>query len=276
MKRVLSLVSFIWLLTSMPPIGPIRLNAESRFADVRRVVRMGGGRVEELKGTLTSDPETSQIRFEGGNWASFALAYDRIATMHYETDTRRPQALLNKQIGHYLTFHYWDAGGQARFATFRLSKSDVQPVLDSLQAETGLPVNSTASKRSFLGLPIRVAVGDTVVVTDDACRTTTGKISHLSAVSLVVNGSMPAEREFRAASIRKITLAYPQARDARSTLKWWAAIGGIVGAVYGGALTGVAGVMEGAVVFGALWSAIGTGAHGSATPADSDVYLAIP
>ncbi len=276
MKRVLSLVSFVSLLTSMPPVGPIALNAESRFSDVRRMVRTGGGRVEELKGTLISDPETGQVRFEGSNPPFFAAAYDRIATMHFETDTKRPQALLNKQIGYYLTFHYWDAGGQARFATFRLSKPDVQLVLDSLQRDTGLPVNSTPSKRSFLGLPIRVAVGDTVVVTDDACRTTTGKITHLSAVSLVVNGSTPSERQFDVGSIRKITLAYPEARDTRSRLKWWAGIGAIVGAVYGGALSGVAGVMEGAVVFGALWSAIGTGVHGSGAAADSDVYLGVP
>jgi hypothetical protein len=275
LKGYLALPVSVMVFVTLSGLGP--LYAESRFPDVRRVVRKGGGLIDEMRGVLIADPATRQLRFAGHDQALLEVDYDRITSMHYETDTKRPRALLDQQIGHYVTLHYADAAGQARFAIFRLPSRDIRSTLESLEADLGLKINTTPPKRSFQGLPIRVAAGDTVAVTDETCRTTQGKITSLSASSLVLDGATRAEHEFQATTIRRISVVSQPGRDARSGLKWWAGIGGLVGGVYGGALSGVSGVLEGAAVFGALWSAIGAGLGSAAgTAADLDIYLGPP
>jgi hypothetical protein len=83
-------------------------------------------------------------------------------------------------------------------------------MLAIFEADTGLPIDRSASKRSFLGLPIYVAVGDTVYVTDDMGRRVKGTITQLSRSSLqlapLTNEPSAGPRDFDQPSIRKVEL----------------------------------------------------------------------
>jgi hypothetical protein len=233
MKRLLSLTSVICLVVSALPLTAQEAtpapdaarsspNAASRFPDTRLVMRSRGGRVREVTGLLTSDPQSKQVRFEVGDRVLFVAPYDQITAMHYEKDTKD-----------FLTIYYTDTGGLVKVETIRLRASrKVLPTLDALERDTGLTIDRTLAIRSFLGLPIRAALGDTVVLTDKTGEAIEGTLTQLSASSIVLNGSTPAARAFDAASVQRITMPASLQDDLRLGYKW---------AMIFGASSGVAG-----------------------------------
>lgn len=292
MKSALSLGLIICLLASMTPasaqepnpIGhPIApeaakltaLNAQSRFADARRVTPKGDGRVEEAKGLLVWDPQAKELRFEVGAQPAFAVPFDRISAMHYEkaVDPSKWGWPL-KDTKCYLTVHYADRAGRAAFETVRLSERDVAPVLDALETAAGLKIDNTPARRSFLGIPIRAAIGDWVRVTDQTGQDTEGTITELSASSLTLDGSTV----FDGVSVKKITRTRSPGHDALRGFGVGAVIGGITGGLAGRALGGDArSAFEVAAIFGGFLGGVSALISGATASyrfrATRDIYL---
>jgi hypothetical protein len=292
MKSVPSLTLIICLLARMIPVGAHELNpidrtgapegtrvtaqnAESRFADARRVTPMGGGRVEEAKGLLVMDPQAKEIRFEVGAQPAFAVPYDRITAMHYEkaVDPSKWGWPL-KDTRCYLIIHYADPAGRAAFETVRFSERDVPSVLDALETAAGLKVDHTLARRSFLGIPIRAAIGDWVRVTDQAGQNTEGNITELSASSLTLEGSTV----FDGVSVKKITRTRSPGRDALRGFGSGAVIGGIAGGLMARALGGDArSTFQVAAIYGAFLGGVGALVSGATASyrfrATRDIYL---
>jgi hypothetical protein len=245
--------------------------------EVRRVVRQSGTGIEEFRGELVSEVEARYLRFDSGA-LGLRVPYDRIIAMHYEADTLHARALLSGlTTAHYLTIFYSNSRDQESVATFRLPPRVAGSLVDALESDTGSQIDRTPPRRSFLGLPIRLGLGDTIAVTDNAGKTTTGALTRLSTACVVINGSTASQREFAEPGVRRISRAQPDRRGAPPNAKWWAGIGAAVGGVYGGALNGATGALQGALVFGALWGVIGAGVNAaSAAPADFDVYIGPP
>src|SRR5262249_1836232 len=182
------------------------------LSDVRRVLRQNGAGVEELKGELVSDLNGKRLRFEGSG-PGLEVPYDRIVAMHYETDTLRGRAPLSGlQTAHYLTIFFSITRDQDSVATFRLPAGTAAAVPQALGSDTASCIDRTPPRRSFLGLPIRLGVGDTIVVTEAGGQTTTGRVSRLSATSIALNGSTPAPREFAESTVRRISRTQPERR----------------------------------------------------------------
>ncbi len=275
MKSVLPL-TLVYLLASMIPVWaqeprpigqPIApeatrltaLHAESRFADARRITRKRGGRVEEAKGLLVSDSQAKEVRFEVGVQAAFAVPYDRITALHYEKAVGPSKwGWPLKETKYYLTIHYADTAGRATFETLGLSEGDVSLVLDALETGAGLKIDRTLAKQSFLGIPIRAAIGDRVTVTDQTGQNIEGTITELSAASLALDGSTAGRRVFDGLGVKRVRLTRSRGHDALRGLGVGALTGGILGGFVGRGLGGDArSAVQGAAFLGPIDGGIG-------------------
>jgi hypothetical protein len=180
----------------------------------RLLARKGGDRLDQPKGFLASDPAAGRIRFEGHHPDAFDVGYDQITSVHYEHGAKHPGGLFNKGLEFYLTIHHAADAGAQRASTVRLDEDDVSSTIERLEADTGLKVDRTEAKRSFLGLPIRVAVGDRVSITDVTGRKLKGRIATLSDSSLGLDGSGGAARVFDNASVARVRLRFSPGRSA--------------------------------------------------------------
>jgi hypothetical protein len=214
MKTALSLTLIVCLVGSALPVaaqGQTALKGASRYRDARLVAAQGRGeRIDEVKGVLVSDPQARRIRFEVNDRAVFDVSYDQVTAMHYEESDFPKRSFFRSS--YYLIVHYSDAASQGKFETVRLvSTRDVPSMLATLEADTRLRIDRSASKRSFLGLPIYVAVGDTVYVTDPTGQRLKGTLTQLSRSSLRLAASATdrsaVPRDFDQASIRKVEVA---------------------------------------------------------------------
>jgi hypothetical protein len=250
------------------------LNTGPRFADARRVTPKGGGRVEEAKGLFVSDPKDKELRFEVGGQLAFAVPFDRITAMHYENAVEPSKwGWPLKDTKDYLTIHYTDGAGRAAFETVRFSARDVPPMLDALETHAGFKIDRTLAKQSFLGIPIRAAIGDRVTVTDQTGYNIEGTITELSASSLALDGST-----VDGASVKTIRLRRSPGHDALRGFGIGAVVGGIPGGLMGGALGGDArSAFESAAILGALVGGINAVLSGATASyrfrAVRDIYL---
>ena len=232
--------------------------ADLRAVEGRHVSQKGSGRVEERKGWLVLDPEARQLRFEVDRQA-FAVAYDRITALHYEKSQEASKwGWPLKDEKHYMIVHYADPEGKAAYETVTVSRRDVSWVLDRLERDTGLAIDRTLARRSFLGIPMRATIGDQVVVTDEIGNALEGTITELSTSALAVEGSTGTRHVFDGQSVNTIKRTRSRGRDALRGF----AIGAITGAIAGGlAGYGIAGdaisVFQGAAVMGAFTGGIG-------------------
>jgi hypothetical protein len=197
----------------------------------RLLVRTGGDHLEQPKGFLVSDSAAGRVRFEGQHPDRFEARYDRITSLHYEDGAKHPGRLFNKDVEFYLTIHHSDDAGRQLVSTVRLNEDDVSSTLNRLEADTGLTVHRTEAKRSFLGLPIRVAVGDSVSITDVTGKELKGRITALSESSLAVGGSGGVARVFDEANVAKIRRRYNPGHEALVGFAAGVAIGGGVAAM---------------------------------------------
>jgi outer membrane lipoprotein SlyB len=187
--------------------------------------------------------------------AKFAVDYPRFTAIHYEESREASKwGWPIKNTRHYLTIHHLDRDGQAAFETFHLGGEDVAWVVDALQKETGLQIDHTLPKRSFLGIPIRAAIGDHVVVTDKMGNAVAGTITELSPSTLAVAGYA-----FDSTNVHSIKRTRSRGRDA---LRWFAIgaiTGGPVGALAGYVLGGAAGAFQVGAILGAYSGGVGAG-----------------
>jgi hypothetical protein len=296
MKSVLSLTSIVFLVGSVIPVaaqGPdalnqtivpavvqeSSLNEQLRAADAHRITRGAGGRVEEASGLLVSDPRRRYLWFEVDDETTFWVSYDRIAAMHHETAVEPSKwGWPLKVTKYYVTIHYADSEGRLAFETLRLSEHDTPVTLGTLETHTGVRIDRTLARASFLGIPIRAAIGDRVTITDHSGQTSEGTIMALSASSIALDGSTGV-RVFDRATVSRISHRRSRGRDAAKGFAIGAVIGAVTGGVAGRGLGGDGtAAFEGAALFGAAWGGMGA-LLSVAIPsyrfrATRDVYLA--
>jgi hypothetical protein len=225
-----------------------------RVVEKRHVINQRDGGFEEDKGWLVLDTPARQLRFEVDLQATFTVEYSRLTAIHFENSSEASKwGWPLKDSRNYLTIHHLDRDGQAAFETFHLRGDDVAWLVDALHRETGLTIDHTLAKRSFLGIPIRAAVGDRVVVTDKMGQVVRGAITELSASALAVDGYA-----FDSGNVHTIKRARSRGRDVLRGLAIGAIPGAIAGAWFGYGLGGSAGAaLQGAAMMGAYTGATG-------------------
>jgi hypothetical protein len=177
-------------------------NAQSRFDDVRLVTarhREGfrKARFDEARGALISDAQQRRLRFEAESGRMLDLPFDALVALHSES-SGYPQRIFRRS-GLYLVVHYNDPGGAPSFAIFRLATDTAERLFATIQRDTGRMIDQTGSTESFLGLPIHVFDGDTVVVERTDGPDIKGTFREVMPNSLGVNAGT-----FERASIRQV------------------------------------------------------------------------
>jgi hypothetical protein len=176
--------------------------AQSRFDDVRLVTarhRQGfrKARFDEARGALISDAQQRRLRFEGESGRALDLPFDRLVALHSES-SGYPQRIFRRS-GLYLVVHYSDPRDTPLFAIFRLSVDTAEALFATIERDTGRVVDQTRATESFLGLPIHVLDGDSVVINRKDGPEIRGRFRSVAPDSLEVNAGT-----FEATSIRQI------------------------------------------------------------------------
>lgn len=189
--------------------GPTAVShAESRFSGSRLVVGKHGptlfhnDRFDDVEGVFVSDAEARRLRFEADGRVLFEAAYDQLTGLHYE-ESKYPSGPRRSRF--YVAVHYSNTAGESDFAIVRLAQGAAPDVLAALERDTGLRIDRGPATTSFLGLPIHMALGDAVNITDDSGRRTKGRVTRLSVSSVELQPS----RRFEPATIRKIEVRDP-------------------------------------------------------------------
>ena len=176
--------------------------AQSRFDDVRLVTtrhRQGfrKARFDEAKGTLISDAQQRRLRFEAESGRALDVPFERLLALHSES-SGYPQRIF-RRAGLYLVIHYSDPSGAPTFAIFRLSTDTAGAVFAAIERDAGRVIEQRRATESFLGLPIHVFDGDTVVITRTEGPEIRGMFRGFAPDSLEVNAGT-----FDASSIRRV------------------------------------------------------------------------
>jgi len=171
-------------------------HAQSRFDDVRWVTgrhRQGfrNARFDEAKGVLISDPGQRRLRFETESGRVLDLPFDRLVAIHAES-SGYPRRTFRRS-GLYLVIHYVDAGGAPAFDIFRLSTSTGDALLGTIERDTGRVIDRSSGTGSFLGLPIHVFDGDTVIVSVAGSGERRGRLHGVAPTAIDLgSGSLPS------------------------------------------------------------------------------------
>ena len=118
----------------------------------------GGSRVRYAGGTVSGIPNKAEVRIDtiqedtltltSGSRA-ISIPYDSVNTLEYGMRVNRryieaalisPVFLIGKRKTHYLTIGYSDAEGKQQAMVLEVGKSDIRPLLVSLEARTGRKV----------------------------------------------------------------------------------------------------------------------------------------
>ena len=166
--------------------------AQSRFDDVRWVTgrhRPGfrNARFDEARGALISDTQERRLRFQGESGRALDLPFERLVALHSEASVY-PRRVFRRS-GVYLVVHYLDSlGGGPAFEIFRLSTSNRDALLATIERDTGRAIDRSGSAESFLGLPVHVFDGDGVVIETERGAAAKGMLRSLSPTSIDVDG----------------------------------------------------------------------------------------
>jgi hypothetical protein len=242
------------------PAPAVAQDAESRFADVRRVSRKPGGGARQAPGWLISDPQGREIRFEDRNQGRFAVPYDRITSIHLVSFNAG--SWPRREWTDYATIYYADSTGRDTFETLRLSGSDPRSLLATLERDTGHKIERTTGKWSFAGISNRAAIGDRVIVTDASGRAFKGKILHLTGSAIALDGPRGTSRVFDEADLRRIKFAHSMRHDALVGLRTGAMTGGLTVASFSLLCAGPGKCNAEDARLLAAWSVIGAGIGG--------------
>lgn len=183
------------------------LHAESRFENVRLIIGTHGRMLfraegfHDVGGVLTSDAAARQLRFESADGTMRQLPFDRLISVHYE-ESKYPEVLFGRSRS-YLTIHYLNIASESHFEIFRLPKEIASDLLVTVERDAGITIDRGPPTSSFLGLPVHIAVGATVFVTDDAGRRTKGVVTRFSESSI----ELQASGRFDRGSVRRIDVS---------------------------------------------------------------------
>ena len=110
------------------------------------------------------------------------LPFDRLVTLHAEA-SGYPRRIF-RRAGLYLVVHYVDPVGSPAFAIFRMTTSTSDSLLETIERDMGRVVDRSSATTSFLGLPIHVFDGDTVLVSTAESGERKGPLRAVSPTSI--------------------------------------------------------------------------------------------
>jgi len=228
-----------------------------QYAEVRRLIRNAGGRVDEVEAFLALDSQRQEFRVEFDQ-TQVAIRYRAVSAVHYEKSVEPSRwGWPLKDTKHFLVIHYIDVGRPIS-EVVRLSKDDVDRVLRAVEAETHVKIDRSEAKRSFLAIPIRAAMGDLVVVADMAGNEHEGRITQLTSTSLELDGSSFRPRVFDASMVRSIRRPRPRRHEMTVGFAAGALAGAVAGGFLGAGLGGNArAAVQGAAMAGAMMGGVG-------------------
>src|SRR5262245_58277254 len=171
-------------------LASVPASAQSRFEDVRLVTarhRQGfrKARFDEAKGAFTSDAQQRRLRFEPESGRTLDLPFEKLVALHSES-SGYPQRVFRRS-SQYLVIHYTDPGGAPMFAIFRLPTGTARELPAAIERDTGRVIEQTRATDSFLGLPIHVFDGDTVVISRTDGPETKGMFRRFGPDSVTVD-----------------------------------------------------------------------------------------
>lgn len=176
---------------------------QTRFADVRLVVgtRSPGffdnGGFDDRAGELIVDPAAGLIRFDADGQAVFAAPFDRITALRYEV-TKYPFRAFRR--ANDILALYYTRDGQLDTRILLLPKDKVPSILKAVEHDTGHSIDQGPATTSLLGLPIHLAVGDTVYVDRDSGREIKGRVTEV----LPTGFRLASSPELQMASVRRV------------------------------------------------------------------------
>lgn len=194
---VIAIALCSWLL------GVTSAVAQSRFEDVRLIVDRHGERFAVKRGVLASDVPARQLRFETSGRVLLEVPFDRLLSLRYE-ESKYPARFFGR-VAPYLTIHHVRDAGEPAFSILRLSKDSAPDLLKTLESDTGLRIDRTPPMTSFPGLPLYLAPGYPVYVTNSTGRRIKGEVAGLSQ-SAIDLGKLG---RFEVASVRRIEVIDP-------------------------------------------------------------------
>ncbi len=187
--------------------------AEVRISDVRQISRRKGGRTRTQTVDLVIDRAGGTLRLERRGAATAVIALGDIIAVHFETETGR--RILGRSVTPFVVIHHTQRGDGTGTTSLRLRQDDLEAARQGLADALGSRVGRTGPRRSFLGLPLRIAVGDTVRVTTLQGSTTKGRITGLSPSSLDMTTAAGVQARFDATAIDGIETPFAAGRAAR-------------------------------------------------------------
>jgi uncharacterized protein YcfJ len=209
-------------------------DAESRFADVRmatgrhgKTLFVHGEAFDEIEGVLVSDAKARAVRFEVAGASRFDASFDQLTAIHYEESAYPKRS--PRRAGRYLVVHYTSTTGAPRFEIFRLPGDSADAIVAGVQVDTGMTVDRQPSTTSVLGLPIHVALGDTVVLTTIQGETAKGAVTEVTSTRIAVGSA----NHFDMASVRQIEIRDPVSDGAAGGAAGGAVVG-LLGAWFSG------------------------------------------
>ena len=173
-------------------------HAQARFDDIRFVVKRTGEGLDDVRAVLTLDTAAKRLRVESGDRALLDVPFDRLTNLHYE-QSKYPGGSFWRSRS-FLTIHYTNTAGDSAVEIVRLARGPTAGVLQAIERDTGVAVDRGATTTSFLGLPIHVAPGHVVYVTDGNGQRTEGRVTRVSSSSIELGPSV----RFDAATVHGI------------------------------------------------------------------------
>jgi hypothetical protein len=183
--------------------------AQTPFADVRLVDAthsqglFHNGGFEERAGELVVDPVAKLVRFDTGGTAVFSVSFDRITDLRYEVTKYPPRAF--RRPNNFLVLAYTNDEGRLESRVLLLPDARTPSILAALESGTGHRINQGPATTSLLGLPIHLAVGDTVYVERDSGKEIKGQVTEVSPTGF----RLASSSQFDLSSIQRIEVTDP-------------------------------------------------------------------
>lgn len=197
-RRVAVAVGLICLGSAIPVHG------QTRFGDVRLIADATEESADLERAVLVSDAQARRLRIEDRDGTvRLETSFDQLRSLHFEESTYPPRLFARSAA--YLTIHYLRGPGDTAVAAVRLPSDAVARVLETLERDSGLRVDRSATAASFLGLPLHLTPKYPVEVRDSTGRKVRGQVGALSDTMI----DLGTAGRFEAGSISRIDVIDP-------------------------------------------------------------------
>ena len=142
---------------------------------------------DEVNGVFVSDPEAKRLRFDGAGKSLFDVSFEQLTAIHYEESKYPPRIFRRSALSHHPLYEH--DGGSSVCHLSAAQRCGVDASGTAVRSDTGMTLETRPATTSFLGLPLRVGPGDTIIVTDNRGQTCSRWADHKNNVHDARRGS---------------------------------------------------------------------------------------